>query len=184
MNLDPRRAIVGYARSFGTPVLGDGRILGDGPEAYAAFLAVATGVQLRWNHGPLITSRGLIEYPGMWRRFAVPDPGSLGVRGLLALGEVSAGELGDALLDTLARDLDDPRPNRIVWGLSIGVNIVELDGYDGRQFWPFEVSVTSSPADRNALVFAVGERAVEVWNLLCADDPVTGRRVSMTAEGP
>jgi len=84
---DPDRAICGIATVFGQPSPNDGRSWK--AEQFRDFLALETAVPLRVDHGPLITSGGVIMHVGMVRRFAtITYP----THALLILAEVDDAE--------------------------------------------------------------------------------------------
>ena len=120
---------------FGQPCPNDGRSWK--AEQFRDFLALEAAVPLRVDHGPLITSRGVIAKVGMVRQFAaVTYP----THGLLILAEVDdAAGFGDELLADLAAVTSQTWPPHC-WGLSIAAHATEDAAL------PYEVSVTRSPA--------------------------------------
>ena len=152
---DPNRAICGIATVFGQPSPNDGRSWK--AEQFKDFLAMETAVPLRVDHGPLITSRGVIMSVGMVRQFAtVTYP----THGLLILAEVNdAAGFGDELLADLAAVTSQTWPPHC-WGLSIAAHATEDAAL------PYEVSVTRSPALEDSKILGVGEQAMSTWRML------------------
>lgn len=157
MNINPERALVGLATIFGVRCPNDGRTWQAGQ--FQRFLDLETAVPLRLNHGPLITSSGVIGYIGVARYFAaVTEPTS----GLLVLGEIDeANGFGDRLLSDLAAETSMTYlpPS---WGLSIGAHVAE----DEDLVWPYELSLVHNPAFEDARILRVGGDAIKVWELL------------------
>jgi hypothetical protein len=94
------------------------------------------------------------------------------VAGLLVLGEIDhAGGIGDELLADLA-SLDSHAYQPSCWGLSLAAH------YSEDAAMPSEVSIVHEPAHPDARVFAIGPRALRVWDLLTEqrdDGRTTGR---------
>ena len=106
--------------------------------------------------------RGVIATIGTARRFA---PIEYPVNGLLVLAEIDHAEgYGDSVLSELRSSLGI-WAGRTVWGLSVGVHLV-----DGLVI-PYEISITSRPAFPDAKVLAVGQEAVDTFELLTEHRP-------------
>jgi hypothetical protein len=112
---NPRRAIVGIGTVFGQPSPNDGRIWK--AEHFEQFLNLQIGIPVRVDHGPLITSRGVIKSVGTARRFA---PITWPTDGLAVLAEIDGADgFGDDLLHDIAAVTSQTwLPH--CWGLSCG----------------------------------------------------------------
>lgn len=164
MNAD--RAVFGYGRTFG-------RRDDDRPEHYRQWLDLGLGASMRWEHnGTQITASGATNGIGTWRRFAIVENGAYPA-GLVCLGEVDEGPVGDTLLHWLGEAVSDLwGPPKV--GLSLGTEVY-LDGRGGvAGRHVFEVSITPSPADAGALVLATGVAAVRGYEALVGE--VVGTR--------
>lgn len=81
------------------------------------WLDLESALPVLWNHGPLISSRGVIATIGTAGRFAPID---YPVDGLLVLAEIHRAEgYGDSVLAELRSSLDI-WSGRTVWGFSVG----------------------------------------------------------------
>jgi hypothetical protein len=152
---DPYRALCGIATVFGQTSPNDGRSWK--AQQFRDFLALEIAIPLRVDHGPLITSRGVIMSVGTVRQFAtITYP----THGLLILAEVDdAAGFGDELLADLAAVTSQTwLPH--CWGLSIAAHATEDAAL------PYEVSVTRSPALEDSKILGVGGRAISTWQML------------------
>jgi Homeodomain-like domain len=114
-------------------------------------------VPLRYDHDRIFDLRGLAYDLGTVERFAITQ---YPIDRLLVLGQIAENGYGDSVLADLRKSLSYEffAPD---WGLSIGG---WWDGED--QAIVREISLTRSPAYRDARVLAVGEDAIETFNLL------------------
>jgi hypothetical protein len=115
-------------------------------------------VPLRLNHEPIIASWGLTDSIGTVERFVAVDYPTPGLLILAEIGEANG--FGDGIIRDIKKSLSfeyfDP-----TWSFSVGAL---WDGED--QAIVREISLTRSPAYRDARVLAVGEDAIETFNLL------------------
>jgi hypothetical protein len=153
---DPDRWLCGVATIFGEACPNDGRIWT--AAMFQRWLDLEMAVDLRIDHGPLITGRGVIANLGTVGHFTViKQP----VYGLLCIAQVARDQWswGDALLHDIGRMLEQ-RWLPPGWGLSIGAHT------DGETVLPYEISLTRSPAVPDALVLAVGPDSIDTYELL------------------
>jgi hypothetical protein len=132
-------------------------------EAFRPWTRIGLGLPVQLDHDVLITSRGVTKEVGRVTDLALLDETSSHPGGLLVLGYLDAGPVGDRVLE----DVRSPRPGRPRWGLSIAARVYREAGTVALVL-PEEVSVTLRPRHRHALVLAVGDQAREVWEHLAA----------------
>ena len=156
-SIDPQRAILGIACTFGKSI--GGWTLQ--PDQFERWLALEPGLDMRINHGNVIDHHGCIATIGRWRAFKIiTQP----VHGLLALGEIdSARGFGDQMLHDLHLIFEQRWLPRDYWGLSIACHVFPDEG---EFVWPYECSLTRRPADPDAAVLGVGPEAISRWQLL------------------
>jgi hypothetical protein len=153
--IDPTRAITGLATVFDTAPK-SGKPWGAQHFDIAAGLELA--IPLRLNHEPIISSWGLTDSIGTVERFVAVD---YPVPGLLVLAEVGeANGFGDSIIRDIQKSLSFEY-SAPVWSFSVGAL---WDGED--QVILQEISLTRTPGFRDAKVLAVGESAVETFELL------------------
>jgi hypothetical protein len=154
--IDQERAVCGILTCFG--VLGRGNW---SPDQFQTWLDGDWGLDLRIDHGPLLSPRGCIQTVGTLRQFAVvnwPTPG------LLALGEIDhADGWGDSLLHDLRLTIQQ------LWLPGWCMSITVLTSPDTTDVWPVEASLTRNPAHPDAKVLAVGERAAKTFEFLSGE---------------
>jgi hypothetical protein len=151
---NPDRLVCGIATGFDTRSA-NGNLWSR--SQWQEWLDLESSLPVLWNHGPLISSRGVIATIGTARRFA---PIEYPVNGLLCLAEIDDAEgNGDSVLSELRSSLGI-WAGRTVWGLSVGVHLVD------DLVIPYEVSITCRPAWPDAKVLAVGQEAIETFDLL------------------
>lgn len=134
-------------------------------EAFSRWLELDSGLSMRVEHDSVrrpaqavLTDAALLMYPGTehvsvgrWSRFAAVASGSTPA-GLLALGEVDTGTVGDGVLGAV-RD-------GTLCGLSLGA------WRDDDHVVPYECSLTTSPAYDQALILGTGAAAARVFEML------------------
>lgn len=158
--VDPERAIVGIACTFGKRI-GNWTFQ---PSQFDRWLALEPGLNMRINHGSVIDHRGAIATVGRWRAFKViTQP----VPGLLALGEIGDDDatrgFGDQLLHDLGLIFEQQWLPTDYWALSIACHVF---AEEGEHVYPYEISLTRSPADLDAVLLGVGPQAVDRWHFL------------------
>jgi hypothetical protein len=164
--IDPGRAVCGVATVFGRrPVDFDRRP----PEErhrvfqaadFRAFVDIGLGLPLMIEHQVVFTPHGLLPSIGTIKRLSIIEGHPTVPDCLLALGEVSVGEVGYSALQALDEG---------GWGMS-----VRAAEYWSSNAWVsgwsvLEVSLTRSPAIEGARVIGVGADAVRRWELLTGE---------------
>jgi hypothetical protein len=157
---DPR-AFVGVATLFDTP-----------PQpwpaaAFAQWLALDAALPVQLRHDVVITAGGVIREVGRVTASTVLDRTTDHPAGLLVLGTLYPGVVGDCVIE----DLRVPRPSLPRWALSLGCDVA-LDVWGRVEVAvPREISLTQSPVFPDALVLAVGAAARTTWDVLIGADP-------------
>ena len=152
---DPSREFTGLATVFDEP-----------PEDWAAdafrpWVELGLGLPMQLDHDVVIFPSGGIKEVGKVTDTALLPETSTHPAGLLVLGHLYPGPVGDAVIEGVR----SPYPDGRQWGLSIAAAILH-EGASVELAVPFEVSVTLKPVYEQALVLAVAERARVVWDLL------------------
>jgi hypothetical protein len=148
---NPNRAIAGVAATFGRRING---VTLTAP-MFREWLALGVGLDLRLDHGSLINHTGVLTRIGAARRFSATD------QDLLVLAELDKDRAG--FNDSVLYDLRLQLAQRWLapgWGFSLASHVgsgVAL---------PFELSITRSPADLDAVILGVGAEAVAKYEEL------------------
>lgn len=171
MRLDVARAVCGLAVPFGVPGA-NGRHRFEA-EHFATWLELEPALDMRWEHAAVHRPVQAVQLPsgqvqyrpsgldtsvGRWHRFVPLTTGLSVPAGLLTIGEVHTGAIGDSLL----RAVQDGR----LTGLSLGVGLSLDDDGDVVSAWPSECSLTPDPAFADALVVGTGRAAMHLFEML------------------
>jgi hypothetical protein len=152
---DPPRAFCGFGTTFESP--------GDwSADAFRRWVGLRFGLPVQLSRDVVISSAGVFREIGWVTDSALVDESSIHPGGLLVLGHLHAGVVGDRVLE----DVRNPHPRRPRWGLVPG-----REGGTVTLALPEEVSVTLRAAHRRALILGVGDRAREAWDVLVISQP-------------
>jgi hypothetical protein len=178
LSVNAARLLCGLATVFDAPSSDGTRW---SAESFARWLELSSGLEMRLSHGAVHRVGQMVQLPsgqiqfqpgtlqtsvGRWFRFAAVTAGSTPA-GLLALGGVDSGTVGDGVLGAV-RD-------GTLSGLSLGADVWHDQHGDAELVVPTECSLTSSPAFEQALVIGTGQAAVNVFEML------SGQRVEVSA---
>ena len=160
---DPARAFCGFGTTFESPTDWSA-------DAFRRWVGLRFGLPVQLSHDVVISSAGVFKEIGWVTDSALVDESSIHPGGLLVLGHLHAGVVGDRVLE----DVNNPHPRRPRWGLSLGAR-VHREGGTVTLALPEELSVTLRPAHRRAMILGVGDRAREVWDVLVTCQPTPGQ---------
>ena len=151
---DASRLFCGFGTTFEQP--------GDwSRDAFSRWVGLRLGLPVQLGHDLVVTSAGVVREVGQVTDCALIDKSPIHPPGLLVLGHLHPGVVGDRVL----ADMRSPGRHRRRWGLSIAARVLRADGH-AVLVMPTELSLTLTPAHERARVLGVGDDARGVWELL------------------